>query len=303
MSTRHQSSPSPAARFDLEGLRAVVAIAQTGTVTLAAARLGRTPAALSMQLRKLEEMLGRRLFERTRAGMRPTPEGERLLPHAHRLIEGERLAREAFAGPEFEGRVRVGLIEDVGGVRFSAVLAEYARCYPGVTVEATVGSSVLLGSMLDAGELELAVLAPGAAVPWRPDDQIVHEEPLVWVVAKDADAWARQPLPLALATEGCAWRRATLEALEAAGRDYRIVFRSDAYEAIVAAVSAGLAVAPLPLSRVTPGLKVLDTQDGAPLLGHARAVLRLGSEASEATKALAGRIRELFGKDAVSAAG
>jgi DNA-binding transcriptional LysR family regulator len=295
MNTTESPKLAPAARLDIEAMRTVISIAQTRAVKLAAARLGRSPAALSMQLRKLEETLGRCLFERTRAGMVPTAACERLLPHAHRMIEAERIAREAFAAPVFEGSVRVGLIEDVGGVRFSEILADFGACYPGVSVEATVGSSWQLGAMLEANELDLAVLAPGAAIAWRPNDEVVHEEPLVWVVAKGSDIWTRDPLPLALASEGCAWRRATLEALEVAGRTYRIVFRSDAYEAITAAVLAGLAAAPLPLSRAMPGLKVLDTDDGAPRLGHARAVIRLGPQPNEATQALAERIREHFG--------
>jgi DNA-binding transcriptional LysR family regulator len=295
MDTTESCKLAPAARLDLEAMRTVISIAQSRTVKLAAARLGRTPAAWSMQLRKLEDTLGRSLCERTRAGMVPTAACERLLPHAHRMIEAERIAREAFAAPVFEGSVRVGLIEDVGGVRFSEILADFGACYPGVSIEATVGSSSQLGSMLESSELDLAVLAPGAAIPWRPNDEVVHEEPLVWVVAKGSDVWTRDPLPLALAPEGCAWRRATLEALEAAGRTYRVVFRSDAYEAITAAVLAGLAAAPLPLSRLTSGLKVLDADDGAPRLGHARAVIRLGPEPNEATQALAERVREHFG--------
>ncbi len=76
------------------------------------------------------------------------------------MIEAERIARETFAAPVFEGSVRVGLIEDVGGIRFSEILADFGACYPGVSVEATVGSSSQLGSMLESNELDLAVLAP-----------------------------------------------------------------------------------------------------------------------------------------------
>jgi DNA-binding transcriptional LysR family regulator len=279
-------------------MRVAVAIADAGTVTLAAGRLGRTPAALSMQLRKLEETLNRRLFDRTRGGMRPTPDGERLLPHARRMIEAECAAREAFSGPALEGQVRVGLIDDVGGVRFSEALAAFARRYPQVTVEVVVAPTARLGAMLDAGGLDLAILAPGGAIPWRADDLVVHDEPLVWVAARDMDVWSARPLPLAAASDGCAWRRTTLDALDRAGLAYRIAYQSDASEPLAAAAAAGLAVAALPLSRVTGALRVLGAESGAPTLGRARAALRVGHTAGRAAEALAARICEGFAAQA-----
>ncbi len=288
--------PSDAARLDMEAVRTVVIVAETGAVNRAAARLGRTPAAVSMQLRKLEDTLGCRLFARTRSGMLPTPAGERLLPHARRMVAAERAAREAFTGPTLSGRVRVGLIEDVGGVQLSEVLASFATAYKDVIVEVTVASSAALGHMLDDGGLDLAVLAPGAAVPWRPEDRVIHEEPLVWAAAREGTAWSRRPVPLAVAGDGCAWRRATVAALEAAGIAHRITLRSDAYEAMIAAVLADLAVAPLPRSRVPRGLRILGAADGAPPLGRARTALRLGSEVEEAAVALAERVAASFGR-------
>lgn len=291
------SSLSPALRLDLDAMRVAAAVAETGGVTLAARRLGRTPAAVSMQLRKLEDALGRRLFVRTRAGMRPTPDGERLLPHARRMIEAERLAREAFAVPALDGRVRVGLIDDIGGARFSAALALFARSYPHVTVEVVVAPTAQLASMLEEGGLDLAAIAPGGAVAWRPDDRIVHDEPLVWACAGDAGLWSLRPLPIAVAADGCAWRRATLAALERAGLPYRVALLSDASEPLAAAAAAGLAIAALPLSRVTGPLRAVGPEVGAPPIGRARVALRLRHDAGPAAVALAGRIGEGLGDD------
>ena len=133
------SAPSPAASLDIDVLRSFAAIADTGTITLAAPRVGRTPAALSMQLRKLEDTLGHVLFERLPGGMRLTAAGERLMPHARRLIEAERAALDAFRAPDLEGEVSVGIIDDVAGVCLTQVLAGFAKSHPRVLVNVTMG--------------------------------------------------------------------------------------------------------------------------------------------------------------------
>lgn len=290
---------SPAARLDLDAMRALVAIAEASTVTLAAARLGRTPAAISMQLKKLEETLGAQLFHRTRAGMAPTPDGERLMPHARRMIEAERAAREAFALRPLQGHLRLGLVDDVGGLRMAEILARFGECHPEVTVALTVDQTSALGPMLDRGALDLAVLSPGCSVPWRDSDRLIHEEPLAWSVARGAGTWSRRPLPLALSTEGCVWRRMTLEALDGADIPYRVAVESDSSAALTAAVAAGLAVSPLPAARLGAGLRAVTVAEGAPPIGLSRLAIREGHAEDGSThacvEALGARIVEAFG--------
>jgi DNA-binding transcriptional LysR family regulator len=126
--------PAPSATLDIDVLRSVVAIAESGSIAAAAARVARTPAAVSMQVKKLEDMLGRALFERSHQGMRPTAEGERLLDYARRMIELNRAAMQAFSAPELEGRVSFGLVDSFGALRLAVVLAAFARSHPKVTV-------------------------------------------------------------------------------------------------------------------------------------------------------------------------
>ncbi|MEM6487931.1 MAG: LysR substrate-binding domain-containing protein [Pseudomonadota bacterium] len=286
---------SPAARLDLDAMRALVAVAEAETVTLAANRLGRTPAAISMQVKKLEDLLGTALFVRSRSGMALTRQGERLMPYARRMIEAERAAREAFARAPLEGRVHIGLIDDVSDLALSQMLAAFARSHREVTVDVTVASTATLAPMLDRGELDLALFTPGACTPWRADDRLIVEEPLVWAVSHgDVAPWRERPLPLALATEGCAWRRLTLEALHRADIPYRIACQSDVTAALTAAVLGGMAVTVAPASQLPPGVRALGPADGAPALGTARIGLRLGTMPSAAARALAERVAEVF---------
>ena len=288
--------PSPAITLDLDVLKSVVAISETGSMKGAALRVRRTPAALSMQIRKLEDALGRQLFERVHTGMRLTVAGERLIPHARRMIEAERAALDEFRAPELMGEVRVGIIDDFAGARLTNAFAAFARSHPHVTVNVSVGPSAGLAPKLERGELDLAVLTPGCAVNWREGDRIVHEEPLAWVGCDGGRAWRERPMPVAIASQGCAWRRQALSTLDAAGIDWRIAYTSESYAAQKAAVAADLAVAALPRSVIEPGLRRLATAEGLPEPGASQIAVRLAPrpEAHDTATVLAEHVAQSF---------
>ncbi|MEL6479642.1 MAG: LysR substrate-binding domain-containing protein, partial [Pseudomonadota bacterium] len=107
-------------------------------------------------------------------------------------------------------------------------------------------------------------------------------------------AKSRTPLPVAVANAGCAWRRQVIEALDRSGREYRVAYVSDFDAALQAAVSADLAVAALPVSRVEPGLVPLSSAAGLPEPGESEIVLRMGQDPSPAATALAEHIAESY---------
>jgi DNA-binding transcriptional LysR family regulator len=292
--------PAPSATLDVDVLRSVVAIAEGGSIAAAASRVARTPAAVSMQVKKLEDMLGRSLFERSHQGMRPTAEGERLLDFARRMIELNRAAMQAFSAPELEGTVRFGLIDSFGALRLAEVLAGFARSHPKVTVETSLARSAEHAAELDAGRRDLIMLTPGGTplgqVDLREDDLVLREEPLAWIAREGGRAVRCRPIPLAVANEGCTWRKLATEGVRSARLDARIAYVSDFDSGQLAAVQADLAVAPLPRSYLGPGLVELGPRDGFPPLGLCRIALRLAENASGATRALGERIAESFGK-------
>jgi DNA-binding transcriptional LysR family regulator len=291
------SGPSPAATLDIDVLRSIVAIADTGSIKLAARRGRRTPAAISMQLKKLEETLGHRLFERTRTGMVPTAAGERLLPPARRMIEAERAVLDQFRVPELACEIAVGVIDDFAGVHLAEVLAAFARSHPRITVTVAMGPTTHLAAQLDRGALDLALLTPGGAVDWQDGDKLLHREPLVWTGAEGGRAWRERPLPVAIASNGCAWRRQALASLDQAGIDWRLAYTSDHYAAQKAAVAADLAVAPLPKSLMEPGLARLGRSEGlpAPGTGHIAARMAPRTQVPEAAAALLAHVETCFG--------
>lgn len=283
--------PAPSAVVDIDATRAFVAVLVGGGVSAAAREIGRTPAAVSMQLKKLEETLGAQLFERSARGMTPTPDGRRFEEYARRLLNAHAAALDAFRGPELSGEVRIGLVDEFGDLRLSRMLADFAETHPHMCVPVTIASTRDLGLQLDTGELDLAILVPGGDTPWREGDEMIHSEPLLWVGRQGGSAYLRDPLPVAMARQGCAWRRAAVEALEKHDVRYRVAYNSNSYAGQLAAVTADLAVSLAPASAVQSGFVVLGagvgSGEGLPEIGECQVALRYAKDARRRPEAAA----------------
>lgn len=291
-----------ARRLDLDGLRAFLAIARETTVHAAANRVARSPAAVSMQLKKLEETVGEPVFRRSKTGMRLTAAGERLLPYAQRIVDLEGEARRAFGNAQADGPVRVGFVEGVGDRRFPQIFDAFSNAHPGVTLTMQLSTSAKLAAALEAGDLDLAVFATGATVAPCMDDEPLIEEPLVWFERPGADLWLRKPTPIAISSNACVWRKWTLESLADADVDFRIALESDTVSALFAAVEAGLVVAALPISTA-PARYRSTPPGGVAEAGRYRyrAVLRVAALAPPSALALADFIRAAFAAQRLAA--
>ncbi|WP_262730738.1 LysR family transcriptional regulator [Alloalcanivorax marinus] len=288
------SVPSPPPLLDTDVLRSFVAIAESGSFTRAARQVFRTPSALSMQIKRLEETLGHPLFVREARQVRLTPEGEMLLGYGRRLLKLNQEAVARFLSPALDGVVRLGTPDDIGTRILPQVLSRFASGHPAVQVEVVAGrSGDLVGRMIDE-KLDLVLvtegnddLAPGLG-------EVVHSEPLVWAGREGGVAAQRSPLPLSLASHGCAWRGMALAALDQAGVDYRVAYSSEHCAGQEAAMLADLAISPFPRSLVRPPLRRLGAEHGLPPLGEYRIALLRGESLSPAAEALAARVVEAF---------
>ncbi|MEL7469838.1 MAG: LysR family transcriptional regulator [Pseudomonadota bacterium] len=288
--------PAPSASLDVDVLRSFIAIVEGGSIAAAADRVGRTAGAVSMQVKKLEDMLGRSLFERTRQGMLLTAEGDRLLDYARRMVELNREAMQAFSEPELDGTVSVGIVDSFKGERLAEVLGNFACCYSKATVNVAMSNTVNLVPDLDAGKYDVIMMTPGGAHAQRDGDIVVHEEPLVWIAREGGRAMRARPVPISVADNGCAWRKLAMDSLAGADVATRVAYISDHDSGQLAAVQADLAVAPMPRSYLQPGMVELGKRDGYPKLGNARLVMRISEGASGTARALAARIAESYGK-------
>ncbi|MFC3286175.1 LysR family transcriptional regulator [Litchfieldella rifensis] len=282
--------------LDTDVLRTFVAIAESGSFTRAARQVFRTPSALSMQIKRLEETLGQPLFVREARQVRLTPEGEVLLGYGRRLLKLNEEAVTQFLAPSLEGTVRFGTPDDVGTRILPGVLAQFARSHPAVQVDVIMGRSADMLQRMDAGELDLVLVTagnPGMEMEATRGD-VVHTEPLVWACREGGVAPRRSPLPVALASHGCVWRSAALAALDRAGLPYRIAYTSEHCAGQEAAMLADLAVAPFPLSLVKPPLRKLEQDAGLPPLGDYQVVLIRREGIGSASEALAGHVTDAF---------
>lgn len=248
--------------LDLTLLRSFVAVIDCGSIQLAAARVGRSQSAVSMQIKRLEEDVGRPLFQREGRNLRPNPAGEDLLIHARRLL---RLSDEAMASlrhPEAAGVVRLGLPEDYASHLVAPVLTRFAQAFPLAEIELTFDSSPILLRLLETGKLDLALVTRDP----RQSFAVLRRERFVWAAAPEHAAWARDPLPVALFEAGDIARRIAVEALQAADRPYRVVSSSHSLLGLIAVAQAGLAVVGLVESCVPPGLVRVGEAEGLPVL-------------------------------------
>jgi DNA-binding transcriptional LysR family regulator len=278
--------------LDPDLLRSFVLIAEGGSFTRAAQTVGRTQSAVSMQIRRLEDVLGQPLLIRNGRGIELTPHGEWLLDRARQLLTLNDEIMASFRSPAVAGRVRLGTPDDYVLRYLPTILARFSESHPAVEVEVVCSNSTDLVERLQRGELDLALVSDGNQAPgmqaiplWR--------GPLAWVGSVAHTTHRRDPLPLALAHPACVWRQATLAALEAAGRRWRIAYTSAMQAGTLAPALAGLAVTVCLPGPLPAGLRWLGPEDGLPSLPEFGIVLLRGP-AALVTDALAEHIEAGF---------
>ncbi|HYF09032.1 MAG TPA: LysR substrate-binding domain-containing protein [Acetobacteraceae bacterium] len=277
--------------IDPDLLRAFVLVAEGGSVTRAAERVGRTQSAVSMQMKRLEDTLGRPLLARTPRGLAPTPHGVWLLERARTLLAVNDEIVTGFRAPPLIGQVRLGAPDDYALRWLPKILARFAETHPAVEVEVVcVNSSALAKQLLD-GEVDLALLTEGNERRGL-EVEPLWRGPLLWVGSATHPVHRAEPLPLALSHAGCTWRTAACEALERAGRRHRVAYTSQTQTGCFAIVLAGLAVTVSTPATLPDGLVWMGEADGLPPLPETGLYLARGAAAedSPAAEALRGRI-------------
>ncbi len=251
-----------AAPLDLNLLKTFVAVVESGSLSNAAPRVGRSQSAVSMQMQRLEEMVGNQLLVRGPRTVTPNAIGEDFLIYARRLLK---LSDEAWASvtrPKETGSVRLGVPDDYAAFLLPPVLSRFAEDHPLVTVELICEQSTALVKTLAEGRLDLAIVTrlPEQAL------EVIRLERFVWVASPNHVAWQTDPLPVALFEPGCAARMNVLQALGEADRSYRCTYSSASLLGLIAVVQAGLAVAGLAQRSVPPSLRIIGSNEGLPVL-------------------------------------
>jgi DNA-binding transcriptional LysR family regulator len=242
--------------LDINALRTFETGVTLGTFAKASDRVGRSPAAVSAQLKKLEQQAGVELFRKVGRGLALTDAGETLLSFARQILAANDAALTTLRAAQTQGKVCLGLQEDLGEWVLTDVLGRFARAHHGMRIETRVCRNAELMDRVASGELDLAVVwGNGGAAPWR---ETLARLPMIWIGGLDPAAsrtraesgtvadMARGNAPLQLvAFEGaCLFKTAALESLNQAGIPWETSFTSSSLNGLFAAVAAGLGVTP-----------------------------------------------------------
>jgi DNA-binding transcriptional LysR family regulator len=277
--------------IDTTLLRAFVAVVDSGGVTRAAASLGVSQAAASQQVKRLEEALACRLFERAGRRLVLAPAGERLLAQARRLLALNDELWSAMRTPSFEGEVRLGVPYDIIANVVPPILRRFAKAQPRVRVSLVCEDSKIVRERLRSGGVDLALTTETEC---GRHGETLRTDRLVWVAVPGGDAHLRDPLPVSLGAPTCVFRPVAIEALGKVRRDWRAVCEVSRMEPVYAAIEAGLAVAPLLRSSVPDRFEVLGRAARLPVLPEFRINLYAPPGLSPAARDLADHVRGHF---------
>ncbi|PTQ13441.1 LysR family transcriptional regulator [Sphingomonas oleivorans] len=249
--------------LEIDLLRAFVAVAETGSFTAAAEVVGRSQSAVSQKVLRLEDMLQRRVFDRTSRSLGLTREGERLLVAARHMLEfNDALLRE-LREPPAVGTLRIGIAEDFIPGQLPKLLARFGRLYPAVHVDLMTGLSCALLEAYDDDRLD-AVIAKKDGLAQR--GRVVWREPLVWMAAADYQLDPAGPARLVMLPAPCTYRELMISTLDSVRREWVAACTASSLMGVQAAVAGGLGMTMLGKSFVQQGMQILRVPDHWPAL-------------------------------------
>ena len=278
------------AMLDLDLLRSFHMIARLGRFRAAAERLNKSPAAISVQVQRLEAVAGCRLFERDNRAVVLTPLGQRLLAGTTELLRvHDRLMDELQdTGPA--GKVRLGVPDEYAGHVIRDILPVIVARWPRVVLEVETAASGVLTDQFQRGRLDMVVIVRPAG--GEHDGRYLVATTPVWVAAPALAQALPDILPLALHAADCPYRDAMLAALTSAGRPWRVLLASPSAGAVETCVEAGLALSVVDRSRVTPAMQIVEALP--PIGGHEAVVLAHPSDGDDAVGAIGSVLAQHF---------
>ncbi|MFD1713565.1 LysR substrate-binding domain-containing protein [Amnibacterium flavum] len=246
-------------------LQSFLAVADTSSFTGAAARLRISQPTVSQHVRKLEEAVGRRLFVRDSREVRLTDNGDAMAGFARAILAAEAAAESYFGGAAMQGRLRFGAADDLATTQLPRILRQFRALHPRVNLELTVNQSDPLRRRLAAGHLDLIFVKE---LPGTTDGTFVSRESMVWVAEERTVLESADPVPLVVYQSPSISRQAAIDALEAAGRTWRITCSVREVNGLLAAVRAGLGLAVFPHSLLPADLVKVSRRFDLPDVGE-----------------------------------
>ncbi len=249
-------------------LRTFLAVVELGGHSKAGALLGRSQPAISLQIRRLEELVRSPLLVQEGRAIHPTPAGEALLSYAREMVRINDEAVHFFHRSEMTGILRIGLPTDYAVAFLQNTLTTFLRCHHDVELEIHCDLSRELHRLLRSDDLDIIVATmPTARMPYL--SRAWMEQP-IWAAADSMTLDRDRPVPLGAHLEGCDYRARMLDSLNDAGRRWRIVYTGPGISGLQNAVLNGLCVTALTHATMLPGMRELGESEGFPILDPLR---------------------------------
>ncbi|MDP1521437.1 LysR substrate-binding domain-containing protein [Porticoccus litoralis] len=247
-------------------LRAFVTVVELGGFTPAADWLGRSQPAVSLQIKRLEQLVGQTLLIRSGQQLELSRAGQQLFRYARQILALNDEAVAQFSKTAVSGKIHFGIPSEFATTLLPKIVGRFAQAYPNVTLEVTCALSKQLLSETERRRYDLILALHDD--PAMAGHNLVKEDELVWVTGADHDAHLQSPLPLIAAPEGCIYRKRGIQRLQESLRDWRIVYTIPDLTGIQAAIEEGLGVTVLARSTVPENLRVLKPTEKLPRLGR-----------------------------------
>lgn len=248
----------------MDVLRSFITVADLGTLTRAGEVLGRSQPAISLQLKRLDEILESTLFERYGTRVVLTVDGQRFSAYARRILALNDEAVADLTQSGVTGKIRFGIPGEFAPTLLPKILGRFSQTYPGVKLEINCDlSKNLLTSRVDTYDLILALDDPNSGLSRKS----VCEDDLVWVGGAEESRSLSAPLSLVVAKEPCIYRSRILSTLDQAGIPWEIVYTSSDLTGIIAALREGLGVTAMTRQTVPQSLEILANSRQLPFLG------------------------------------
>lgn len=255
---------SDAPIFDPIQLKSFVALAETRNFTRAAERLGISQPTVSQHVRKLEQAAGRVLVTRDTRDVRLTDNGDAMAGFARTILAANDVATRYFSGAAMRGRLRFGTADDLAITGLPRILREFRQLYPQINLELTVSQSDQLHRRLKAGALDLVFVK---WVSGTQEGEVVKQDTFAWVGLEETVLEPGAPVPVIVYPAPSLSRQLALDALEDAGRTWRVTCTTKQISGVLAALRAGIGIAVMPTSLVPEDLKIITKRFDLPSVG------------------------------------
>jgi DNA-binding transcriptional LysR family regulator len=238
--------------LDIDMLRCFMEVAKTSSFTKAGRNIGLTQSGVSVKIRRLEERLSTRIFNRTSKSLSLTLEGEILLEYASRILSVHDEAVSRLTKPKAFGNLRIGLTDYFIPELLPNLLSIFRKQYPNIHLEIQAGVGIDLIPLFEKGELDLVVAGKDA---YQGSCRVLTQEALMWVVGNDTEASPHETVHLVLLPSPCFFRKIATESLEKANRKWEVLFTGTSIASVQAAVQAGMGLSILLKGALKKGLK------------------------------------------------